>query len=216
MELAGDSAAPQAAQIASRRRRWIKPLALVLATAVVAAGWWDYSARRQKRAAEAVLALDGRVGYADELPFQGPNPAVRWLRDQLGHDYTSSVALVKFGGKAIRDEDLTCLQGLPRLQALWLHDTAIGDAGVKAFSGNSALEELSLRTTRVTDAGLADLAGLRRLEFLYLQDNGISDAGLLHLEGLTALKLLKLDGTRVTSQGVEKLQRALPRTRISP
>lgn len=215
MELAGERGAPLAQRPVSRRRRWLKGLILAVTAAVIAAGSWDYAARRQKRAAQAILALHGRVGYADEMPFQGPNSLVRWLRDEFGHDYTSSVALVQLGNSGVSSEDLQCLKALQNLRALWLNDTAIGDAALKRLSGNSRLEELSLRNARITDQGLAELSSLRRLEFLYLQDNDITDAGLAHLESLTSLKLLKLDGTRVTPRGVRKLQQAMPLAQIS-
>lgn len=216
MDLAGEETALPTSQTASsRRRRWLKGPALALAAAIVAAGCWDYSARRQKRAVGSVAALGGKVSYADEMPFQQPNAAARWLQDKLGHDYTSSVAVVRLSGADVRDEDLTCLRGLPGLQALLLNNTAVGDVAVKELSHIPRLEELSLRTTRITDAGLSHLARLQRLEFLYLQDNEISDAGLANLESLTSLKLLKLDGTRVTARGIRKLQRALPLTQIS-
>lgn len=215
MELAGEENSLPAGQAAFRRGRWLKGPALALAAAIVALVWWDYSAREQKRAADAILALDGKVSYADELPFQQPHAAIRWLHEKLGHDYTSSVAVVRLGGANVRDEDLMCLRSLPALQALWLNNTSIGDAALKELSYNPRLEELSLRTSRITDAGLSELARLRRLEFLYLQDNDISDAGLANLESLMSLKLLKLDGTRVTPRGIGKLQRALPLTQIS-
>jgi hypothetical protein len=58
------------------------------------------------------------------------------------------------------------------------------------------LEGLSLYNTNVTDAGLAELKGLKRLQFLQL--------------GLSAPRAKK----RVTSEGVEHLQKELPKCKI--
>lgn len=199
----------------SWRRRWGGSLTLSATAAIVAVVWWDCSAREQKQAVETVRTLHGKVGYADDLPFQGPNAAVRWLQTKLGHDYTSTVFQVNLGGQTVTGKDLQCLTHLPGLRAIWLHGTSVGDAEIQVLSNCTHLEELSLRDTRITDAGLAPLGRLERLEFLYLQDNDLTDAGLVHLDSLRSLKLLKLDGTRVTSRGVRKLQRANPLAQIS-
>jgi hypothetical protein len=56
---------------------------------------------------------------------------------------------------------------------------------------------------------------LNNLEELHLLGTDVTDAGLAHLEKLTDLKSLFLDNTNVTSEGVEKLQRALPNCQIN-
>lgn len=214
MDVKQDVSTPRA-PAKSRCGAWRKWLATTVAALAVCLGWWTYSARVQARAAAAVLALHGRVGYADEMPFQKPLPGVRWLQDRFGHDFTSSVAQVNLGGRKVRDEDLEFLSDLRGLRAIWLYDTAVGDGAAVQLTDNRRLEELSLRGTRLTDAGLASLAELDRLEFLYLQDTEVSDAGLAHLEHLTSLKRLELEGSRVTAQGASRLSRILPNTCIT-
>lgn len=199
----------------SRCRLWRKRLAMMMAAIAVCLGWWTYSARAQARAVAAVVALNGKVGYQDEMPFQKPLPGVRWLQETFGHDFTSSVAQVHLGDRKVRDEDLEFLSDLCGLRALWLHNTAVGDAAAEQLADHRRLEELSLRGTRITDAGLASLGHLERLEFLYLQDTEISDAGLVRLERLTSLKRVELAGSRVTAQGARRLSRILPHTCVT-
>lgn len=197
-----------------RRVRGLRVFAGAATVAALASIWWAYSAERQKAAVQSALALGSKITYADEMPFSHPNAAVRWLQEKLGHDYTSSVRGVDLGGKTLKESDLEFLQGFPNLRALWLHDTNVGDAEVKAILSNSRLEELSLQATRITDAALADLGRLSQLEFLYLENTAITDAGLAHLKNLAALKGLKLSKTRMTGEGVQRLRHALPAARI--
>jgi hypothetical protein len=53
------------------------------------------------------------------------------------------------------------------------------------------------------------------LETLNLQQNDITDAGLENLYGLKNLKQIQLGQTKVTKEGVEKLQAALPKAKIT-
>ena len=72
------------------------------------------------------------------------------------------------------------------------------------------------RGDRGTDKGLAHLKGLTSLETLNLENTrGVSDFGLVHLKALTNLRQLDLDGTKVTDAGVQDLQEALPRVKIT-
>ena len=60
--------------------------------------------------------------------------------------------------------------------------------------------------------GPGDLTTLNRLN---LSQNPITDAGLVHLRGLTELRELNVQLTQVTDAGVAKLQKALPKCKIT-
>jgi serine/threonine protein kinase len=209
---------------------------LALLAVAAAVFFWDGSAlndpslARSRGAAEwlalhnarfGVLLEDGEyveIGVADSLPA-GPL--------QLN---TVDMA----SDKLVRDEDLARFQGLPRLQALNLSFTHVGDAGLDRLHDLPRLEHLFLVETRITDAGLAKLGRFPRLATLYLSKTAVTDAGLEHLASiptlyelmlvecdvsdaglaeltsLTNLRSLFLQGTKVTARGVAELQLALP------
>ena len=139
----------------------------------------------------------------------------------------------------IADEELSELEAMPRLLRLGLmFSVNVGDETIKRVAGMTELEELYLNNTRVTDAGLGHLRG-KKLRVLFLGDlrvsdaglahlaemttlqrlmlNGthVTDAGLTHLYGLSNLKDLALEGTKITPEGFAKLQKALPKTKIT-
>ena len=68
------------------------------------------------------------------------------------------------------DAGLGHLQGLRRLEKLYLYGTRITDAGLGHLQGMDQLQKLYLAGTEVTDAGLATLVGLSRLSVLDLED----------------------------------------------
>jgi len=74
---------------------------------------------------------------------------------------------------------------------------------------------ISLIGTAITDEELALVSEFHNAATLLLRNTQITDSGLRHLTSLRSLQYLDLKGTRVTDSGVEKLQRALPDTKIS-
>jgi hypothetical protein len=78
-----------------------------------------------------------------------------------------------------------------------------------------ALIDLHLGCPTLTDLFLSELGELKRLERLSLAGSKVSDEGLKHLSGLTNLKDLDLTGTKVTEEGVARLQKALPKCKIT-
>jgi hypothetical protein len=89
--------------------------------------------------------------------------------------------------------------------------------------GADFLVELHKRVQHLTPAfeqffyqAIKDHIGLTNLETLNLQNTtGVADLGLMHLNGLTKLRKLTLDGTKVTDAGIQDLQQALPKAKIS-
>ena len=136
------------------------------------------------------------------------------------------------------DDDLAHIAGLKRLRRLNVEETRVTGAGLRHIAGLSALEYLNLSDTRLSDESLAHLAGLMNLKTLRLDNTGITDRGLAHLTGLTALERLDIDenaitdasidllarfkslarldlkDTKITPEGLDRLQKALPGTRI--
>ena len=101
-----------------------------------------------------------------------------------------NVVELDLGRTKVTDGGLEHVGKLGRLTHLNLNRTEIGDAGVGQLAGLPALEWLNLYGTKVTDACLADLAKHRKLKALYVWNTGI------------------------TAEGVTKLKRALPGTKI--
>ena len=119
------------------------------------------------------------------------------------------------------DATLANLKRLTHLKKLTLNDAKLTDPGF--LETMTELEELDLNDSPVSDAGLAHLKGLTGLRILELVGTNITDAGLAHLKGLTSLQDLYLGDLQVeyggcmkiTDVGVQELQTALPRLRIS-
>ena len=76
---------------------------------------------------------------------------------------------------------------------------------------------LDCNGTSITDAGLVHLKGLTHLEWLALRRTRVTDAGLAHLKGLGGQSEIYLgwDKAKVTDAGIQELQRAMPKAKIS-
>jgi hypothetical protein len=75
--------------------------------------------------------------------------------------------------------------------------------------------DFSNSSIKPADDDLANLEPLDTLESLILIGAPITDAGLVHLKGLKKLRYVILTGDAVTSEGVDELQRALPKLSIT-
>ncbi len=139
----------------------------------------------------------------------------------------------------LADGDLAPLAELPRLESLYLGETrltdqglehvgklfglvnlrvnrmAVGDKGMEHLQNLKSLTTLNLTGTDVTDKGLAFVGKLPRLKTLNLDGTQTSDGGLMSLKGLTTLTALTVATTRVTQQGVDQLQAALPKCKVT-
>jgi WD40 repeat protein len=140
---------------------------------------------RERRAAEWVLSVDGRLAALHNGQTTKPEAAS---------------ALPK-GPFTVTE---VTLDGCEK----------VTDEGVKFLAGLEALRRLNLEHTPVTDAGLKHLARLSSLSELNLDGVRITDAGLSLLGNLKGLKLLYLSKASCTPEGVAKLQQALPECKI--
>tara|TARA_Y100001934_G_C12312087_1_gene755458 strand:- start:502 stop:1449 length:948 start_codon:yes stop_codon:yes gene_type:complete len=120
-----------------------------------------------------------------------------------------------------RGRDLLTNDGLARLEALGdvvslnLRDTGITGEGLVHLKKLGTLQRLHLERTKVDDVGMEHLAGLSQLEYLNLYATSVSDKSLEHFADLKNLRQIYLWQTKVTAGGAEKLQKSLPKLRIS-
>jgi hypothetical protein len=198
------------------KRRWmqvsLRTTLVVVTLLCVVLSMWVVPAERQRRAVEAIEALDGRVTFEEATtsePF-----VITSLRRWFPAVYFDEIMGVYLAATRITDAELAQLQGLTSLRRLELDGTQITDPGLVHLQRLTGLQELYLANTQVTDAGLAHLQEMTSLQGLWLNDTQVTDAGLIHLQGLTSLKRLNLFNTQVTDAGVAKLQQALPSCQI--
>jgi len=116
-----------------------------------------------------------------------------------------NLELLDLTGCPITDEGLgTHVPGLPRLQALALGGTAVGNAGIAKLAKCSSLRVLRLSDTLVTSAGLVPLAGLPQLSRLDLSGCAVDMAGLTVVGRMPHLARLDLRRTLLPQQAVAK------------
>ena len=137
-----------------------------------------------------------------------------------------SLELLDFGSgwgvkpAQISDRGLEVLASLrlEKLSSLNLsYNENIKDAGLEHVRKLRSLDTLVLGgCPNITDDGLSAIARIRALTSLNLMGcDSITDDGLLSLVSLRKLRHLNLDGFRgISAQGVEQLQRRMPRTFI--
>ncbi len=103
------------------------------------------------------------------IPADDPESvaAIEAITDKIRRN-GDNIIDVDYRDLQIDDSALTPLSGLPRLRALRLAKTPIGDEGLKTIGQLASLEDLDLRNCPITDDGLASLAPLSKLKALRL------------------------------------------------
>ena len=102
-----------------------------------------------------------------------------------------------------------------KLTLITLQDTPFTDEGMVYLANKASLQYLNLSGTEITDDGLSALVNLPSLTRLEINWTAISDKGLSHLARLTSLTQLFVRGTNTTETGRAKLQKSLPKCKIS-
>jgi len=208
----------------SPKRRWfqfsLRTLLVVLTVLCLGPGGYvayeQGKVRKQQGAVAAIERLGGYVFYDERPPRR-----LGLTRVILGDDTVGNVNGVDFNplkteNRKITDADLRHLRSFPLLDHLVLKNCRqITDGGLAELSGLPNLRYLYLNDTPVTDAGLVHLAGLGNLEELSLTHTQVTGPGLIHLSGLTKLDYLYLYSTHIPPDGVDEIQRALPKCRIN-
>ncbi len=107
----------------------------------------------------------------------------------------------------ISEVGLAELQGLKKLEELYLAQTLVGDEAVATLANQfPALKKLRISRTQVTGDGLAPLSQLTQLEDLDLSENSqVTDAGLAALSRLTSLTRLNLWRVPISDAGASHL-----------
>ncbi len=203
-----------------RRRLQFSLRTMLLAMLVVALllGWLGEKAkvaRRQQRAAEAILAIGGHVQYAYQRVLwtasTTPRPAVareppgpRWLRWMLGEHFFAQAVLVWLPSE-VTDDDLAHLDDLPYLTDLGLPCAEVSEAGLRHVWKHHGLRLLSLRGVPITDADLVHLRSLNELQSLDLSHTPITDEAVQTLRRLPNLRGVELEGTHVSREAARDL-----------
>lgn len=191
-------------------KRWLRfslrTLLILVTIFAVWLGWKMYVRREQQRVLDAVHARGGRTSQMLRDLSLLSRLQARWTQDNV----------VMLSNLNVTDEELKDFKSMPYLVGLHLADNRITDRGLAYVKNQTDLRVLDLtHNPAITDDGLAHLQDLTAIESLMLRKNSqITDAGLVHLERMQKLDLLILFGTSVTPQGVSRLQKKLPKTKI--
>ena len=202
---------------ASRFRLSLRAFMVIVLVTGGIMGWKANLAHSQRRAVEAIMAINGRVVYDfqnsgnDVLtptpmsPRKEPS-APKWLRNVLGDEYFQEVTMVIISS-AVSDEILPTIAKLDHLVTLSLNMSKLDDSALAQVAKFPSLQSLSLSHAAVTDAGIAYLAGARKLRRLGIFGGaGVTDAGMASLAGLSDLKSLEILGApKLTALGLKNL-----------
>jgi hypothetical protein len=197
--------------------RWyrfsLRSLLIFVSALVILAGWFGARLQRASRQRAAIKAIVSDGGWAlYEYQHMSPgnatmfvyerSPKPAWLLWLLGEDYFSIVD--KAG--AMSDAGLNAVQNLTELKQLLIGSDGSDRPG-PMFSRPTPAS--------VTDAGLNHIENLTQLQSIVVVGSTIDDAGLEHFARLKQLEVLGLFQTRVTSDGIARLQKALPNCKIA-
>jgi hypothetical protein len=174
-----------------RQRRWfqysLRTLVVFVTLCAIACSWVAVKMKHAREQREAAEAIAEFGAWMKWSEPSGP----RWVRQLMGDDPFRDVTMACLPRDGFTDSRLGHLKGLSQLQCLILYET------------------------NVTDVGMENLRGLRQLQHLILARTGISDAGLEPIKSLSQLRELDLEEDKLTEEGVNKLQLALPKCKIS-
>ena len=164
------------------RRRFqfsIRSLLLLTVTVAIPFSWLAAKmqiAKRQKAAAAEIVKL-GQVwvrydyecdDFGREIQAAKP-PEPGWLRNLLGADFFSGVAMVRLDNYVPRDGGWTAESGeLENPEEWWVSKTKGVDDGLQHLRDLPRLRWLILARSYVTDNGLKNLEGLSQLQSLDL------------------------------------------------
>jgi internalin A len=163
---------------------------------------------------DAGLASLAGLRQLEELDLSGTEITDAGLVHLKGLAHLQNLNL--WAATKVTDAGLVHLKDLPKLQTLNVSCTRVTDAGMVHIEEMGQLRELDLSgIQKITDAALPHLKGLSRLQNLNLMGTNVTDAGLMHLRGMTQLQSLIVAATQVTAEGVQKLQKVLPKCKIT-
>jgi len=139
------------------------------------------------------LKIDGEVTSFSSRP-DNPSVALRLTSSRLSDTVLLSLA-----------------NQIPDLKYISLDKALVGDEFLEGIR-EKKIRSLKLESTRVTDEGLRHVALMPKLERLVLKGPTLSDRGMDYLHHLGSyIELITVDlDTHVTSDGIKRLEEALP------
>lgn len=176
-----------------------------------------------ERAPDSTASAGATARYA--ALAEGLAPAPRPLVDSLSKSGARITPLapdvplvrVEFPGveSTVGDDVVKSLAPLGDwIAILDLRRTRITDRALKSIGRMPRLVRLDLGDTDVGDQGLLQLRRMPSLRVLNLYATGVGDAGLQVLAGLKSLEAVYLWESKVTPEGVARLRKLLPKTRV--
>jgi hypothetical protein len=115
---------------------------------------------------------------------------------------------------SVSQEGLQCLDRMPKLYFLQVHDVTLGPQGYRQIAGCSGLKMIELIDCALSADGLDQLTTLKELSSLDFMGCSIGDESVGKLSRLTTLKSLTIRSTKFTRNGIEALRAALPNCNI--
>ena len=157
---------------------------------------------------------DRAVGYlrkigGTHIDLTGTAVGNAGIQELLNRDDLRSLLL---GGTHITDTACLTLAQLPNLRGLKLHQTAIGDAGLKHLAALKALSRLEVGPN-CTVAGLPPLKAIESLQWLHLHQVPIRPEDVKTLAEFTQLRVLYLDGS-VSDDLATEIEKALSNAKV--
>jgi hypothetical protein len=137
---------------------------MACASVILGLLWLAIEVRRGRQQHSIVARLPStgaRVIYRYQIaPNEGvipdaKRPCPSWLRKILGEDVFAGLAEVSYPrpGTVVTDEDVALLQGLTRLDRLYLGGAQISDASIPYLETLTGLKELHIYWTQITASG---------------------------------------------------------------
>ena len=133
------------------------------------------------------------------------------LHQLLGSRRAVQIAIVRFTGNAVTDDDLQVLADCstaPRLREVIIRDAQkVTDAGLQHLASLSQVETIDLSGTPIHGQGLRALARCNRLRCLRLNRTAVRDAAFEAIADLDNLAVLDLNDTPISGEGFRHLRK---------
>ena len=135
-----------------------------------------------------------------------------WTRDEGLSNVAGLTKLqtLNLPNTRITNIGLEYIKNLTQMRSLVLTAANINDAGVVHLAGMTNLYILNLSNTGITDAGMATVGKLSGLNKLFLNRTGITDASIPHIAQLKGLERLDITGASISTAGRQRIREAIP------
>lgn len=140
-----------------------------------------------------------------------------WVRPAVAEQVVlacADVVEIDCYGNAIDSSVAKLVMEFPEIRSFNGSAAGLTDSAVASLAELPNLTSLDLSESQLSDNGLGALARASQLEYVNLSHTRISDHGLESLYGLGRLGVVVLLGTATTSEGIGRLEAALPDTLV--